>query len=398
MTLATLRLKRHEDRRLRQGHLWVFSNEVDTRATPLKAFEPGDLAVVEDAGGKALGIAYVNPNALICARLLSRDPATAIDRDFWLRRLRQALAWRQRRFPTPHYRLVHGEGDWLPGLVIDRFGDVCVVQLNTAGTERHRGDLLAALDHLLRPATLVLRNDSPARTLEGLPTAVEVIGKPLGASILVEENGCRFLVDPVGGQKTGWFFDHRDNRARAAALARDGRVLDLFAYTGAWGIQLAAAGAREVVCVDSSAAALELAQENARLNGVAERARFVQADVFDHLKQLKQEKVRFDLIVADPPAFIKRRKDVAKGIEGYRRLNKLALARLGEGGLLVSCSCSHHLEPDRLQRLVSGAAAGISRTTALFARGGQAPDHPVHPAIPETEYLKAQFYRVMPWP
>ncbi|BCX80675.1 23S rRNA (cytosine1962-C5)-methyltransferase [Methylomarinovum caldicuralii] len=396
MTLPNLRLKRHEDRRLRQGHLWVFSNEVDTRATPLKRFEPGEAAVVEDAGGKALGIAYVNPNALICARLLSRDPRASVDRDFWLRRLQQALAWRERLFPRPHYRLVHGEGDWLPGLVIDRFGDVCVAQLNTAGIERHRHDILAALDRLLRPKTLVLRNDSPSRTLEGLATEVEVIGAPV-EHVTVEENGCRFLADPVHGQKTGWFFDHRDNRARAARLAKDGRVLDLFVYTGAWGIQLAAAGAKEVVCVDSSAAALALARENARLNGVADRVAFVQADVFEHLKLLKQEKTRFDLVVADPPAFIKRRKDVARGMEGYRRLNKLALARLGEGGILVSCSCSHHLEAARLQQLVSGAA-GIARTCALFARGGQAADHPAHPAIPETEYLKAQFYRVIPWP
>jgi len=397
MSLPRLRLKKHEDRRLRQGHLWVFSNEVDTRITPLKRFEPGDLAVVEDSGGRAQGVAYVNPRALICARLLSRDPRQPIDRDFWLARLQRALDWRQRLFRRPFYRLAHGEGDLLPGLIVDRFGEVCVVQCNTAGIERRRADILAALDQLLQPKTLVLRNDSPARLLEELPQETETIGNTVDW-IVVEENGCRFLADPVKGQKTGWFFDHRDNRIRAARLARNARVLDLFCYTGAWGIQLAAAGAREVVCVDSSAAALELARENARLNGVGNKMTFVQADVFDYLKQLKREKSRFDLVVSDPPAFIKRRKDVAKGIEGYRRLNKLALARLETGGVLVSCSCSHHLEAARLQHLVGSAAASISRTTALFARGGQAADHPLHPMIPETEYLKAQFYRVAPWP
>ncbi len=397
MTLPRLRLKPREDRRLRQGHLWVFSNEVDTGATPLKQFQPGEVAVVEDAGGRSVGVGYVNPNTLICARLLSRDPDEAIDRGFWQRRLEQALDWRRRRFPTPHYRLVHGEGDWLPGLGIDRFGDVCVVQLNTAGVERHRSDILAALDRLLAPRTIVLRNDSPARALEGLTGEVETLGAPVD-TVTIEENGLRFLVDPVGGQKTGWFFDHRDNRARAAALADGARVLDLFCYTGAWAVQAAAAGAREVVAVDSAAPALALARENARLNGVADRIAWIQGDVFDQLKELKRERQRFDLVIADPPAFVKRRRDLAKGIEGYRRLNKLALARIEAGGVLVSCSCSHHLEADRLRQLVVGAAAGIGRTGALFARGGQAPDHPVHPAIPETDYLKAQFYRILPWP
>ena len=397
MTLPRLRLKPHEDRRLRQGHLWVFSNEVDTRATPLKDFTPGDLAVIEDAAGKALGVADVNPKALICARLLSRNPGQEIDRDFWFGRLRRALAWRERLDGRPYYRLVHGEGDWLPGLVIDRFGAVCVVQCNTAGIERHRTAILAALDQLLRPATIVLRNDSPVRSLEDLPSHVEIIGAPV-ETVTIEESGCRFLVDPVNGQKTGWFFDHRDNRVRAAALSGNARTLDLFCYTGAWAIQLAVAGAREVIGVDSSATALQLARENARLNGVEAKIAWVRADVFDYLKELKRERRRFDHVVADPPAFIKRRKDLSQGIEGYRRLNKLALARLTDGGILVSCSCSHHLEAARLQQLVSGAAAGISRTTTLFARGGQAADHPIQPAIPETDYLKAQFYRVAPWP
>ncbi len=397
MTLPRLRLKPREDRRLRQGHLWVFSNEVDTGATPLKRFQPGEVVVIEDAGGHPVGVGYVNPNTLICARLLSRDPHQAIDRGFWQRRLEQALDWRRRRFPTPHYRLVHGEGDWLPGLVVDRFGDVCVVQFNTAGTERHRDDILAALDRLLTPRTIVLRNDSPARALEGLASQVETLGMPVD-TVTIEENGLRFLVDPVGGQKTGWFFDHRHNRARAAALADGARVLDLFCYTGAWAVQAAAAGAREVIAVDSAAPALELARENARLNGVADRIAWIQADVFDQLKELKRERRRFDLVIADPPAFVKRRRDLAKGVEGYRRLNKLAVARTEAGGVLVSCSCSYHLDADRLRQLVAGAAATTSRTGALFARGGQAADHPVHPAIPETDYLKAQFYRILPWP
>ncbi len=394
--LPRLRLKRHEDRRLRQGHLWVFSNEVDTKATPLKDFAPGDLVAIENSAGLTLGIGYVNPKALICARLLSRDPSQTIDSGFWHRRLAAALAWRESLFSAPFYRLVHGEGDGLPGLVVDRFGKVCVIQCNTAGIERQLESILGALGELLNPQAIVLRNDSFSRTLEGLPQQVTVLGT-LPDTVLVEENRCRFQIDPVLGQKTGWFYDHRQNRVHAAALAKDLKLLDLFCYSGTWGIQAAACGAREVIGVDSSAAALELARENARLNGVEQKVRFVQADVFEFLKQIRQEKLKFDLIILDPPAFIKRRKDIAQGIEGYRRLHKLATACLTDSAILVSCSCSHHLAAQKLQQLVAGAALRNAREAALFARGHPGPDHPIHPAILETDYLKAQFYRVLAW-
>lgn len=394
--LPRLRLKRHEDRRLRQGHLWAFSNEVDTEATPLKAFAPGELALIENAAGLPLGIGYVNPKALICARLLSRDPTQTIDSDFWHRRLESALAWRERLFSAPFYRLVHSEGDGLPGLVIDRFGQVCVIQCNTAGIERQLENILTALAELIAPQAIVLRNDSFSRTLEGLPQQVTVSGT-LPETVIVEENRCRFQIDPVLGQKTGWFYDHRQNRAHAAALSRGLKVLDLFCYSGNWGIQAAACGAREVIGVDGSAAALELAQENARLNRVEHKVRFIQADVFEFLKQIRQEGLRFDLIILDPPAFIKRRKDIAQGIEGYRRLHKLAMACLTDSAILVSCSCSHHLEAQKLRQLVASAGLRNGREAILFAQGHQGPDHPIHPAIPETDYLKAQFYRVLSW-
>jgi 23S rRNA (cytosine1962-C5)-methyltransferase len=390
MDLPRLRLKRHEDRRLHQGHLWIFSNEVDTEATPLKAFSPGDLAVVESSAGQALGIGYVNPNALICARLLGRNPNEPIDLNFWRKRLAAALTWRERLFSTPFYRLVHSEGDYLPGLVIDRFDQVCVIQCNTAGIEHQLDKILDALDSLIRPKAIVLRNDSPSRALEGLPEHVEVRGE-LPEIVMVEEAGLSFQIDPLTGQKTGWFYDQRQNRALAASLASGLNVLDLFCYTGAWAIQAAAGGAKRVVAVDSSASALALARENARRNRVADKIQFVQADVLEFLKQAKQGRERFDLIVCDPPAFIKRRKDIAKGIEGYRNLNRLALACLARSGILVSCSCSYHLSANQLQALIARTAAACN--LALFAQGHQGPDHPIHPAIPETAYLKAQFYR-----
>jgi 23S rRNA (cytosine1962-C5)-methyltransferase len=392
--LPRLRLRKNEDRRLRGGHLWIFSNEVDTAATPLKAFTPGDLAVVENSRGESLGLAYVNPDSLISARLLSRDAKAGVGRAFFAKRLERALALREWIFDRPFYRLAHGESDGLPGTVIDRFGDVFVVQTNTAGMERLQEPLLAALDSLFAPRAVVLKNTSGLRALEGLETYTRVAVGDLGGTVEIEENGARFLVDPVEGQKTGWFFDHRENRAVLAKLCRGRRVLDLFSYTGAWSVQAALAGAARVDCVDASGAALHLAAENARLNGVADRMAFVREDAFEFLRRAREERRHYDVVVLDPPAFIKRKKDAAQGLEAYRRLNQAALQVLAYGGVLVSASCSFHLPKETLHDLLRASARHIDRHLVFFARGGQAPDHPVHPAIPETDYLKAFFCSV----
>lgn len=389
-SLPCLRLKPHENRRLQRGHLWVFSNEVDTAATPLKNFAPGDPVALEDSAGRFLGIGYVNPNALICARLLSRS-RIQLDISFWRARLAASLVWREKLFSAPFYRLVHSEGDQLPGLVIDRFGAVCVIQCNTAGIERQLSQILPALEELICPQAIVLRNDSPSRALEGLPAHIEVQGK-LPETVIVEEDGLQFQIDPLHGQKTGWFYDQRQNRALVASLANGATVLDLFCYVGAFAVRAAAQGAKRVVAVDSSASALDLARENARRNGVAHKIAFVAADAIEFLKQAKQERQRFDLLVCDPPAFIKRRKDLTQGLKGYYNLNRLALTCLARPGILVSCSCSHHLSAAALDGIIARLAAHDQ--IALFAQGRQGPDHPIHPAIPETEYLKAQFYRL----
>ncbi len=389
-----LRLKKNEDQRLKAGHLWIFSNEVDIATTPLKGFEPGQSVVVENARGEPLGLAYVNPASLISARILTRHPRAVIDQGFVVERLRQALALRERLFPEPFYRLVYGESDGLPGVVVDRFGPVFTVQTTTAGAE-HRLDLLiAALDQVFSPQAVVLRNTSLLRNLEGLETYTRLASGSLPEELILAENGCRFRVDLLEGQKTGWFYDHRDSRARLAGWARGKRVLDLFAYTGAWGIQAAVAGAAQVELVDASAPALSLALENAALNGVADRVKTTVQDVFDFLKQAREERQRYDIVIADPPAFIKRRKDVQAGIEAYRRLNQAALQVLQPGGLLISASCSFHLERATLQDLLRGAARHLDRHLVFVAQGGQAADHPVHPAIPETEYLKTFFAAV----
>jgi 23S rRNA (cytosine1962-C5)-methyltransferase len=389
MNLPELRLKKGEDRRLRHGHLWIFSNEVDTAATPLTGFRAGDLVRVLDAARRPVGVAYVNPASLIAARLLTRDADAVVDRAFLARRITAACRLREACFKEPCYRLVYGESDGLPGLVVDRYGDVLAVQTSTAGMETLQDDIVAVLSDLFDPRAVVLKNTASLRRLEGLEEYTRLAAGVLDGPVEIRENGARFAVDLLGGQKTGWFYDHRDNRRDLAAVSGNRRVLDLFGYSGAWGVAAAVAGAREVVCVDASSAALGLAQENARRNGVAERFRTVTADVFDFLKDAREAGERFDVAVLDPPALIKRRKDLKAGMEAYYRLNLGALQVLGPQGFLASASCSHHLERQSLRDILRSCARQAGRHLLILKEGGQGADHPVHPAIPETEYLKS---------
>src|SRR3990172_7972891 len=280
-TLPILRLKKNEDRRLRAGHIWIFSNEVDTQATPLTAFESGQAAIIEDAKGHVLGAGYVNPHALICARLVSRDPRYVLDQSLLTHRLNIALALRERLFAEPFYRLVFGDADALPGLVVDRYGDVLVVQITTAGMERVKDEILAALSKVIRPTAIWLRNDSSIRALEGLPSYSEAAFGDMPETVELVEHGLRFEVPLRTGQKTGWFYDQRMNRARLRAYAKGARVLDIFSYLGGFGLHAAAAGATEVVCADSSATAVAGIKRNAELNGLSERVKIEQGDAFD---------------------------------------------------------------------------------------------------------------------
>ncbi len=388
MDHAPLILKKGEERRLRSGHPWVFSNEVDTARTPLTALAPGQPVAVLTHSGKPVGSGYVNPHSLICARLLSRDPAHPYTSALVAARVRAAFALRKRLFEEPYYRLVYGEGDGLPGLVVDRYGDVLVVQLNTAGMEAMREEILQALDDAVAPSSVLLRNDSPARALEGLPSSVEVARGIVPQAVTLREHGCRFEVPLREGQKTGWYFDHRLNRERMRRYVAGRSVLDVFSYLGAWGIQAAASGAREVLCIDTSAAAAQRVTRNAELNSVADRVSVREVDAFDALKQLRNAGALFDVVILDPPAFIKRRKDLAAGEEAYRRLNSLAMQVCADEGIIISASCSSHLPAPGFRDLLRQAALGAHRDARLLEQGHQAPDHPVHPSIPETEYLK----------
>ncbi|TBW13263.1 class I SAM-dependent rRNA methyltransferase [Azotobacter chroococcum subsp. isscasi] len=396
MSLPSLRLKANAERRLRAGHLWVYSNEVDVLATPLTAFQAGDQAILEAAGGKPLGIVALSPNNLICARLISRDLKHPLDKSLLVHRINVALSLRERLFDAPCYRLVYGDSDLLPGLVVDRFGDHLVVQLASAAMERHRDAVVEALVQVLKPAGILFKNDSSARDAEGLERYVETAFGVMPEWVALEENGVKFEAPVQGGQKTGWFYDHRLNRARLAPYVKGRRVLDLFSYVGGWGVQAAAFGATEVMCVDGSALALDGVERNAALNGVAEKMTCVEGDVFEALKELKAAEERFDVVIADPPAFIKRKKDLKNGEAAYRRLNEQAMRLLTKDGILVSASCSMHLPEDDLQNILLGSARHLDRHIQLLERGGQGPDHPVHPAIAETRYIKSLTCRILP--
>jgi 23S rRNA (cytosine1962-C5)-methyltransferase len=384
--MRALKLRRREERRLLGGHLWVYSNEVDVEATPLRQFEPGEPVEILTAAGDFLASGYVNPHSLICARILSRDREQPPSPELLRANIAAALALRERLFDSPWYRLVHGEADALPGLIVDRFGDVLVAQITTAGMERMKGAIVEALRSLLSPQAILWQNATDVRSLEGLERYTEPASGVVPESVELTEHGARFRVSLRRGQKTGWFFDQRDNRARVLQHVRGRRVLDVCAYVGAWGVQAAVHGAREVWCLDSSATAIDGVRASAEMNGVAVRP--VHADAFDGLRDLRDRGERFDMIVLDPPAFIKRRKDIDEGRVAYQRLNELALSVLEPGGLLATCSCSFHFAESDLVAAVQRAAARARRFLRLVAVGGQAMDHPVHPAIPETRYLK----------
>ncbi len=391
--MPNLILKAKADRRLRQGHLWIYSNEIDVSKSPLQNFMPGEQANVLDAKGKALGTAIVNPKQLICGRLVSRKADEPLNQERFIMRLNAAYQSREQLFDDQSYRWIYGDSDGLPGLVIDRFGDVIVVQVSNAGIELLLEPLLAAINHVVPKLNILLKNDGKMRALEGLESYVRVAQGEVPKHCALKENGVHFLAPVWDGQKTGWFYDHRLNRRRVQKLAAGKRVLDVFSYIGGWGIQAAAAGASEVVCVDASAQALDLVHQQAQRNSVGEKVNTLKGDAFVAMKQLHEDGERFDIVIIDPPAFIARRKDIKAGELAYQRANQLAMRLLKPEGILVSASCSMHLERGRLTQLLQDACRKNGRMGQVLEQGGQGGDHPVHPAIPETEYLKSVILR-----
>ena len=384
----TIKLKPKEGRRARAGAPWIFSNEIQMDATA-KAMAPGSVVNIAFDDGQPLGTGYFNPKSLIGLRLLDKAADTVIGTGFFVRRLERALKLREAVYAKPFYRLVHAEGDGLPGLTLDRFGDNVVAQIGTAGMEALTEPLLKAIDKVLEPANVILRNDAPSRALEGLGEEVRA-AKGEAGRIAVEENGVRYFADLGAGQKTGWYYDQRDNRAFMAALAKGKTVLDAYSYTGGFGIAAAKAGAAETICLDSSAPALALAEESAAANGA--RVKCLKADVFEEMERLASAKETFDIVIADPPPFVRAKKDLEPGAKAYRKLARLAAEVTAPNGFLLLASCSHNIP---MERFASECAAGIARTgrrAALIRQAGAGPDHPVHPMLPETAYLKALVY------
>ena len=390
--MQQLFLKKNEDRRLRAGHLWIFSNEVDVKRSPLTAFAPGEAAQVCAADGRPIGTAYVNPASLIAARIVSRKPDEPLDAPLIKKRLERALLLREALFDVPFYRLCHGEGDWLPGLVLDRYGDVFSAQITTAGMEAQKDALLEVIGELFTPKAVLFRNDVSVRTMENLPLSVETGMGTVPDEIEVRESGAAFTVPLAEGQKTGWFYDQRPNRVEAAKYAKGKTVLDAFCYAGGFGALAAKNGAGSVSFLDASAHALSYARRNAEQFGAD--AETLQGDALSLLADLRRDGRVFDIVCLDPPAFIKRKKDARQGLEAYQRVNELGLDLVRPGGMLMTCSCSHHLEADALRNLVTRAAGKRRRHARLLFQGFQGPDHPIHPAMPETAYLKTFLFHL----
>jgi 23S rRNA (cytosine1962-C5)-methyltransferase len=384
-----------EARAIRFGFPWVYADElVMDRRT--KALAPGTLAVLEDSGRRPMALVAVNPGSKIAARVIDGDPEAEIGRGWFAARLATALALRARLFPAPYYRLAHAEADGLPGVIIDRFGDLAVIQPNAAWAERLIEPLAEALAEVAGVATIVKNGTGRARGLEGLPEETLVLRGAVDGSVEVAMNGATYMADVIGGQKTGLFFDQRPNHAFAQGLASGARVLDVFAHVGGFSLAALAGGAEAALAVDSSAAALGLAEEGARRMGLAERFATRQGDAFATLEALAREGAQFDLVICDPPAFAPNKRALEAGLRAYERVARLAAPLVAPGGYLGLCSCSHAAD---LGAFRSASTRGIGRggrRGQIIHTGFAGPDHPVLPQLAESAYLKALFYRLLP--
>ncbi|MFN3616127.1 MAG: RSP_2647 family RNA methyltransferase, partial [Rubrimonas sp.] len=389
-----VKLRPRGGRRFSEGAPWIYVDEIamDRRT---RSLAPGTVVTVVSVDGddrQPLGAFAFNPESTIAARLLDDDPAAAIDVDWIAGRLGRALALRETLYDTPFYRLVHAEGDGLPGVVMDRFGDAVVVQPNAAWADARIDALAQALDTVLAPRTIVMNAGSRARALEGLDADGRVLKGAIDGPIPVAMNGAVYMADLAGGQKTGLFYDQRPNHAFAARLGRGRAVLDVFAHVGGFGLAALAAGAAHALAVDGSAAALALAAEGARRTGVAHRFETMKADAFDALKGLAEAERRFGMVVCDPPAFAPSRQALDAGLRAYAKTARLAAPLVEPGGFLVLCSCSHAADLDSFRAACVNGISATGRRGALIHAGGAGPDHPVHLGLPETGYLKALFF------
>ncbi len=386
--LKILRLKKQEERRILAGHLWIFSNEVDTQATPLSKFTAGETVIIQDYRNKNLGIGYINPHTLLCARVLATHQQTSLGVEFFEEKIRLALSIRERIYDQPYYRLVFSEGDYLPGLIIDRFNQDFVIELSTAGMQSFEEKIVQALQNIFQPRSILAHHNLSSRKIENLPLENQVLYGQAPEHLSIIENDCKFITPALTGQKTGWFYDHRPNRAKLKNYVSGKTVLDLFSYVGGWSIPAAKWGASKVTAIDSSALATEFLAKNAALNQVTDQIEIITEDVFKALEKLIAQQIKFDVIVADPPAFIKKKADLATGIQGYKKLHQLCLKLLKEDGILISASCSLHLSGEELLNIIRQTSVQGNNPLRVLEQIHQGSDHPLHPAIKETAYLK----------
>ncbi|MCF7811374.1 class I SAM-dependent rRNA methyltransferase [bacterium] len=383
--MQTLHLKSRRESRIKSGHLWAFAGEI---AEDLKQFEPGDGVVLCDARGSLLGRGYVNPNSLIAVRLLTTG-SEAWDEGLFARRIKSAIAYRNEACKSwEAKRMLYSESDGLPGLIVDQYRDYLVVQSLTAGIERQLDQIINALIEELKPKGILLRCDSRFRALEGLKGDTRELFGSVPDEIQFNENDIKFTARPRLGQKTGFYLDQHFNRTIINDLVHNHRVLDLFCYTGSWGLSALKAGASDSVMVDSSQQAIDWGMQDATDNDFASKSLFIKADVTEFLKDAISRSDKYGVVIIDPPGFIKSRKTLSEGISAYRALNRNALKVVEDGGYLISCSCSHLLSRDQHLALMGEAALKEGRKLRLVKAGGHSPDHPILPGHPETEYLK----------
>lgn len=393
--MARVQLKKGEEKRLRAGHPWVYQTEIEDI---FGIFEPGDIVEVEDSRGKFVGLGYINPASMITVRLLTHQRNEEINEEFWRRRLSAAWNYRQRILQgvdTDSCRVVFAEADFIPGFIVDKFGSHLVVQSLALGIDRWQETLVKILDELIQPTGIYERNDAAVRVLEGLELRTGFLKGDFNPQVVIRENGLRFYVDLAQGQKTGYFLDQRENRAAIRPLVRGGRILDCFCHTGGFSIHAAHYGAREVLGLDISEKAVELARKNAALNGYQNICSFEVANVFDALRELERSGERFDVVILDPPAFVKSKRAIEGALRGYKEINLRAMKVLNQGGFLVTCSCSYHLPEDLFIQTVTSAARDARRHLRLVARRGQAADHPILFGYDESFYLKCLILQVL---
>jgi 23S rRNA (cytosine1962-C5)-methyltransferase len=401
MIKAIVKMNPGEDLRIRQGHPWVYDNEISSLSGEPEA---GDEVKVLDARGSTLGYGFFNPNSKIRVRIFSKTIAHA-DSAFFRKAFSEALAHRAKYFDVEKQslRVIFGEADFVPGLVVDRFigkaiageGSWLSAQFLSYGVERRKGEILDALEEVFAPQGIVERSDAPVRALEGLDSSVGIVRGTMPESILMEESGTKFLIDLAFGQKTGWFLDQRANRAAAIRYARGKRVLDVFCNQGGFGILCGLAGAGEIIGVDGSTEALAAATRNAAVNGLADRYKTVEADAFDYLRGLEKAGDCFDMIILDPPAFAKSRSAVDAAHRGYKEINMRAMRLLQKGGILLTCSCSFWFDDWRFDRMLAEAANDSSLRFRTLYEGLQDLDHPIVSGYSESRYLKCRILEIL---